>query len=89
MLSKVAGFNEIARIMDEKKLDAIQGEAHLKISKICAEDMFVKSSGKESNLKHFLDPKEMEDARKLLKKPTGEEFDKIFKHECDILKNKG
>ena len=89
MLSKIAGVDDFSRIIKGKSIDIISEELSTKSSKICPEDMFVKASTRENNLMKFLDPKEIEDAKKLLNKPTGEGFDILLKHECDILKDKG
>ena len=88
MLSKIAGYVDSIKVLEEKQSMTAMRELSSAFGRVNAIDAYTKSSAYEENLAQFLTKQEMEDVKKILNKPTGEGFDKLFKQECEKLRQK-
>ena len=83
---KIVPNPDMIKFIEGKSMEAFKKEASSKLSKVSAVDTFIAQSKLENSLDDFVTKQEIEDIKRIVKEPTGEEFEDIFKVALDEIK---
>lgn len=83
---KIVPNPDMMKFIEGKSMETFKKEASNKLSKVSAVDAFIAQSKLENNLDDFVTKQEIEDIKRIVKEPTGEEFEDIFQVALDEIK---
>ena len=87
MLNELTGLLDYSKVREYKNFVSAMDSFALNQHKVNGIDTYV-GHQQDEDLRRFCRTQELEDVKKLLNKPTGEDFSAFFKRACDNLKKR-